>query len=148
MSASGFRALTYALMRLVVGLLYGCHGAQKLFGAFGGPGARGDATMLVAGVIEFAAGSLVAIGLFTRVAAFIASGEMAVAYFTAHAPRGFWPIENGGELAVVYCFGLLLVAAWGGGEFSVDRVRRGGEGRDSSRMLAAVARARSVLPQD
>jgi putative oxidoreductase len=147
-SASGVRAFSYALLRLIIGILFACHGAQKLFGAFGGPGARGDATMLVAGVVELAAGVLVALGLFTRIAAFLASGEMAVAYFTAHAPRGFWPIENGGELAVVYCFALLMVAAWGGGEFSLDRIRRSGESRDSSRMLAAVARARSVLPQD
>ena len=80
--------------------------------------------MLVAGIIEFGGGLLMAIGLFTRVAAFIASGEMAAAYFMAHAPHGFWPIVNKGELAVAYCFVFLYIAAHGAGAFSLDGMRR------------------------
>jgi putative oxidoreductase len=115
----------------VVGFLYACHGAQKLFGVLGSQPEIHDPEGLVAGLVEFLGGSLVALGLASRVAAFIASGEMAVAYFKAHAPRGFWPILNGGERAVFYCFFFLFVAAHGPGKFALDsmlrRLRRGGE---------------------
>ena len=87
--------------------------------------ARGNFTIrkgLLAGLIEFFGGSLVALGLFAGIAALIASGEMAVAYFQAHAPHGFWPIRNGGERAVFYCFFFLYVAATGSGRFSLDRL--------------------------
>ena len=77
--------------------------------------------MLVAGIIEFGGGILILLGLFTRFAAFIAAGEMAVAYFLQHFPRGFFPIKNGGELAVVYCFLWLFVACHGAGKYSVDK---------------------------
>ena len=87
----------YALMRIVAGFLFLCHGGQKLFGWFGAEKA-GEPLMMVAGVIELVGGLLIMIGLFAGIAAFIASGEMAAAYFMAHAPRGFWPIENHGEL--------------------------------------------------
>lgn len=81
--------------------------------------------LIIAGaVIELVAGFLIAIGLFTGIAAFIASGEMAVAYFTTHAPGGFWPIENKGELAVLYCFVWLFVAAHGAGIWSIDNALR------------------------
>lgn len=110
----------YASMRFVLGLLFACHGAQKLFGAFGSQPATGKPLMLVAGVIEFGGGILIALGLLTRIAAFLSSGEMAVAYFMAHAPQGLWPILNHGESAVVYCFVFLFVAAYGGGRFSLD----------------------------
>ncbi len=76
--------------------------------------------MLVAGVIEFGGGILIALGLLTRIAAFLSSGEMAVAYFMAHAPQGFWPILNHGENAVAYSFVFLFVAAYGGGRYSLD----------------------------
>lgn len=109
----------YGLMRLFVGLLFACHGAQKLFGAIGGPKASGT-KMLTAGVIEFGGGLLIAAGLFASVAALIASGEMAVAYFTTHALRGFWPIQNKGELAVLYCFVFLFVAVEGPGRYSLQ----------------------------
>ena len=82
----------------------------------------GNPLMLTAGIIEFFGGLLIAVGLLTRIAAFIASGEMAVAYFKAHAPQGFWPIENQGELAVVYCFVFLFVAAYGAGVYGLGRV--------------------------
>lgn len=115
----------FALMRIVIGLLYACHGAQKLFGVLGGQVMTGKPLMLVAGVVEFGGGVLVAVGLFARVAALFASGEMAVAYFTAHFPRGFWPIENQGEPAVVYCFVFLFIAAHGAGKLSLSRARKG-----------------------
>jgi putative oxidoreductase len=110
----------YALFRVVVGVLYACHGAQKLFGAFGAPKMTGNPMMLAAGIIEFGGGLLVALGLLTSIAAFIACGQMAVAYFMAHAKGGFWPIVNKGELAVVYCFVFLYIATRGGGAFSLD----------------------------
>ena len=109
----------YAVLRVVAGLLFACHGAQKLFGVLGGQVA-GEPMMILAGVIELAGGLLIAVGLFTPIVAFIASGEMAVAYFMAHVPQGFWPIQNGGELAALYCFLFLYVAARGGGAYSVD----------------------------
>jgi putative oxidoreductase len=115
---------SYALMRLVVGMLFACHGAQKLFGALGGQSQLGVPLMATAGIIEFFGGILVAIGLFAGFAAFLASGLMAVAYFMAHAPNGFWPIVNHGELAVLYCFVFLFIACRGSGRFSVDAFAR------------------------
>ena len=114
----------YALTRFVIGLLYACHGAQKLFGVLGSPREVGTPKFLVAGIIEFFGGVLIALGLAAGIAAFIASGEMAVAYFTTHAPRGFWPLLNGGERAVFYCFFFLYVAARGSGRFGVDAAFR------------------------
>jgi len=110
----------YALFRFVVGILFACHGAQKLFGAFGMPAMTSNPMMLAAGIVEFGGGLLVAIGLLTSWAAFLASGEMAVAYFMAHAHGSFWPIVNKGELAVVYCFVFLYIAARGSGAYSAD----------------------------
>ncbi len=109
----------YGIMRIIVGLLFSCHGAQKLFGVLGGQG-HAQGRVLVAGIIEFGCGLLIALGLFGALAAFLASGEMAVAYFTTHAPQGLWPIVNRGELAVVYCFLFLYIAARGSGSLSVD----------------------------
>jgi putative oxidoreductase len=117
-------ARIYALFRLVVGLLFACHGAQKLFGALGGTKMTANPMMLVAGIIEFGGGLLIAIGLFASWAAFIASGEMAVAYFMVHAKGGFWPIVNKGELAVAYCFVFLYIAVRGSGPYSVDGAMR------------------------
>jgi putative oxidoreductase len=114
----------YALARFVIGLLYACHGAQKLFGVLGSPREIGAPKFLVAGIIEFFGGVMIAFGLAAGIAAFIASGEMAVAYFTTHAPRGFWPINNGGERAVFYCFFFLYVAAHGGGRLALDSLFR------------------------
>jgi putative oxidoreductase len=113
----------YAVLRIVAGLLFACHGAQKLFGVFGGPQAS-QPLMMAAGVIEFGGGLLIAIGFLTGIAAFVASGEMAVAYFMAHFPSGWLPLLNHGELAVVYCFLFLYIAARGGGAASVDGRRR------------------------
>jgi putative oxidoreductase len=114
----------YALMRIVVGLLFLCHGLSKLVHfPVPPPGEVPLLLLYTAGPIELVCGTLVALGLLTRWAAFIASGQMAVAYFIAHFPRGFFPIANGGELAVVYCFVFLFIAACGAGSWSVDRLR-------------------------
>jgi putative oxidoreductase len=114
----------YAVFRIVVGILYACHGAQKLFGAFGAQPMTSNPMMLAAGIIEFVGGLLIAAGFLTLWAAFIASGQMAAAYFMAHARGGFWPIVNKGELAVVYCFAFLYIAARGAGPYSVDGMMR------------------------
>jgi putative oxidoreductase len=106
-------------MRIIVGLLFASHGAQKLFGMFGGKG-NAAGTMLFAGIIELAGGLLIALGLLTRPAAFVSSGLMAVAYFMAHAGSGWHPVMNKGELAVVYCFLFLYMFFRGAGPLSVD----------------------------
>jgi putative oxidoreductase len=116
-----FASYAYALLRIVAGLLFACHGAQKLFGVLGGHRVPLASQMGAAGIIEFVGGILIAIGLFTPIAALIASGEMAWAYFQAHAPRALWPIQNAGELAVVYCFVFLYIAAHGTGIWGLDR---------------------------
>ncbi len=117
----------YAVFRIVVGFLFMFHGAQKLLGLFGGMGGA-TAPMLslpwFAGVIELVGGILVMIGLFAKIAAFIASGEMAVAYFMVHQPQGGWPIQNGGELPALYCFAFLYIAARGAGLWSADAAMR------------------------
>ena len=114
----------YVVMRVVVGLLFACHGAPKLFGMLGGQSQVANPTMLAAGIIELVGGGLVAVGLWTGYAAFVSSGTMAVAYFMAHARGGFLPIVNKGELAVLYCFVFLYVAVRGSGPLSVDALRR------------------------
>lgn len=119
-----YTELLYAAMRVVLAFLYLCHGLQKLFGAFGGHRMPLASLLGVAGLIETILGALIVVGLMTSWAAFIASGEMAVAYFMAHAPRAPWPIQNGGELAVALCFAFLYIAAHGGGRFSADSVTR------------------------
>lgn len=123
-----------SLFRIVFGLLFTIHGAQKLFAwPVGMPNKAGELVgsavpvgtwpYWYAGIIEFVLGLLILTGLFTRLAAFIASGEMAFAYFTQHQPRGLLPIENGGEVTVLYCFGFLLLVTIGGGAYALDAVR-------------------------
>jgi putative oxidoreductase len=107
-------------MRIVVGLLFALHGAQKLFGVLGGTKVPLVGLYGAAGVIEFFGGLLIALGLLGSWAAFVASGEMAAAYFMGHFPKGFWPIQNGGELALLYCFVFLYIATRGSGVWSVD----------------------------
>jgi putative oxidoreductase len=115
----------YALLRIVAGLLFAMHGSQKLFGFPGGGNPVEIASLMgLAGIIELVAGLLIAIGFRTHIAAFIASGEMAFAYFMQHAPQGPYPILNRGELAVLYCFLFLYMAAHGSGSWSVDGNRR------------------------
>jgi putative oxidoreductase len=124
--------------RIGIGTLMACHGAQKVFGAFGGPPAGAPAWVVwTAGPIELIAGSLLAVGLGSRGAAFLLSGLMAFAYFLGHAGRGFWPILNGGELAIAYCWVTLYLAAQGPGAWALDNLRDRGP---------AVARA--VEPED
>jgi putative oxidoreductase len=116
--------LTHSLLRIVSGLLFICPGGMKLLGWFGGmpPGIPLTPLLQVAGTIELVGGTLILLGLLTRPVAFIASGEMAFAYFMAHFPKGFWPILNGGEPAVLFCFIFLFLAANGGGPFSLDHL--------------------------
>ena len=117
----------YSIMRLVVGLMFVCHGAQKIFGWFAPPGnmaARLPPLMVVGGWIEIVGGLLIAVGLFTRLAAFIASGEMAVAFFMMHAKGSILPIINKGELAVVYCFLFFYIFLYGPGAWSLDVMLR------------------------
>jgi len=120
-----FAPYFYVLLRVASGLAFAQHGAQKLFGLFGAK----EAVVLtsqfgLAGVIEFVGGLLIALGLFTTPVAFVASGEMAWAYFQQHFPRGPWPIQNGGELAVLYCFIFLYLSAVGSGKLSIDSIRK------------------------
>lgn len=122
-------AYARSLLRVIIGFTFACHGAQKLFGLFGGLGGHGARAALAslfgaAGIIEFVGGLLIILGLFTRPVAFILCGEMAVAYFRTHNPRGPWPIQNGGELAVLYCFIFLYLLAAGAGPISMDRLFR------------------------
>lgn len=113
---------THSLLRIVAGLLFICPGAMKLLGWFGGMPAGIQVTPLLtaAGVIELVGGLLILLGLFTRSVAFIASGEMAFAYFMGHFPQGFWPIQNHGEPAVLFCFIFLFLWGNGPGPFSLD----------------------------
>ena len=120
-----YREHLQGILRIVAGLLFMQHGAQKLFGMLGGTQVELMSLVGLAGVLEFFGGLLVAVGLFTRIVAFILSGEMAAAYFMAHLPQGFWPIENGGELSALFCFVFLFFAAAGPGRFSIDGARAG-----------------------
>lgn len=122
--AARAESLAYALLRIVAGFLFLCHGAQKLLGVLGGNQAQPMSLMGLAGIIELVGGLLIMLGLFTGYAAFVCSGQMAVAYFMAHAPEGFWPIQNKGELAAVYAFLFLYIAVKGSGVWSIDAVRR------------------------
>jgi putative oxidoreductase len=121
---SRFEGLALALLRVVAGFVFMQHGAQKIFGVLGVQAVPLASMFGLAGVIELVGGALIVLGLFTREAAFIASGEMAAAYFIAHAPRGFWPVTNGGEPAVLYCFIFLYLWTRGAGPYSLDAVMR------------------------
>ncbi len=123
--------LFYAMLRLIAGAAFACHGAQKLFGALGGHKTTGSGLLLAGSIIELVGGLMIAVGLLAGWAAFVAAGEMAYAYFTVHAPKSPWPIVNGGELAVLYCFIFLYVAARGSGPISLERAvgGRGGKSR-------------------
>jgi len=111
----------YFLLRVVSGLLFACHGAQKLLGVLGGQQPPAGSLPWFAGIIELVGGPLIALGVYTSPVAFLASGEMAVAYFRAHAPRGFWPVLNAGELAALYCFLFLYISTRGGGRWSLTK---------------------------
>jgi putative oxidoreductase len=113
--------------RIIAGIMFACYGAQKVFDAFGGlpPGVPKTPIVWTAGLMELIGGVLIAIGLFTRITAFLCSGEMAIAYFVGHATNGFWPIVNHGELAILFCWIFLYIAAQGPGAFALDDLRRG-----------------------
>ena len=115
----------YALFRIVAGVMFAMHGAQKILGMFGGKVQPVGTMPWAAGMIELVCGLMIAIGLLAGIAAFIASGEMAAAYFMVHAPQGDLPIQNQGELAALYCFAFLYIAARGAGMLSVDGAARG-----------------------
>ncbi len=122
---------TYAVMRIVFGLVFLMYGSQK-FGMLGGVNGQGASAPLlswpfgIAGAIEVVVGVLLIVGLLTKVAAFIGSGEMAVAYFMTHMPTGMTPVQNGGQAAVLFCFAFLYIASRGAGIWSVDGARAGG----------------------
>lgn len=119
----------YAILRIVSGFVFMLHGAQKFFGypptPPGSPAPPLDMLMTVGAGIELIGGFLILIGFFAGIAAFIASGMMAVAYFMAHQPMGAWPPTNGGDAAVLYCFIFLYIAARGSGVWSVDSIMKG-----------------------
>ena len=132
-SLKRFADPVYCLMRLIVGLMFACHGAQKILGWFAAPGKppmQLDTLGTIGGWIELVGGLLLAIGLLTPVAAFVASGMMAVAFFKAHfnaTGNGWVPLVNRGELAVVYCWLFLFIVFYGPGRWSVDALMRGGK---------------------
>ncbi len=117
-------------VRIVAGVLFFQHGAQKIFGILGAEQSVELGSRLgLAGIIEMTTGALIALGLFTPIAAFIASGEMAVAFFIAHVPRGsIWPLVNGGEPAVLFCFLFLYLASRDSGDWSLDRMLKDRKG--------------------
>jgi putative oxidoreductase len=117
-----FGGQTYALLRIVSGFLFLWHGTSKFFG-FPKPSGAPEWVVYGAGPIELIGGILIMIGLFTRYAAFVASGMAAVAYFLVHAKQGFFPILNGGETVALFCFVFLYVAAHGAGIWSIDGIR-------------------------
>lgn len=120
-----WQSVTLNALRIVAALLFMQHGAQKLFGAFGRDPVDSVLSLMgLAGVLEFYGGALILVGLFTRPVAFILAGEMAVAYFMAHFPRSLFPVQNGGEHTVLFCFTFLFFAAAGAGGFSIDGVWR------------------------
>ena len=136
------------LLRIVSGFLIWQHGAQKLFGFPGGEPVGDFLGMMgLAGALEMLGGTLLVLGLFSRPVAFILSGEMAWAYFSVHAPGGFWPILNGGELPAFYSFLFLYVAARGGGVFSLDGLRQLRQGSKPKEVTAAPGPA-AALPAD
>lgn len=112
----------YFIFRLLAGLLFMQHGAQKLLGAFGGKVASRFSLFWFAGVIELFGGALIAVGLFSRLVAFVGAGEMLVAFFKAHFPSGWIPILNKGELALMFFVVFLIILVYGSGKYSLDRV--------------------------
>ncbi|MEU9560013.1 DoxX family protein [Streptomyces fumanus] len=142
-----FRPYVLGLFRIVVGLLFACHGAASLFGVLGGAAGTGGTVDAgtwpgwYAAVIQLVGGSLVLLGLGTRVAALIASGSMAYAYFKVHQPGALWPMENGGEASAMFCWAFLLLVFTGSGAFGLDRVldrRTAGQRRPAEETTPAV----------
>ena len=129
-----------AVVRIAVGLLFLQHGAEKLWGFANGRVDHNFGTLHgFAGPLEVAGGVLLALGMFTRSTAFVLCGEMAVAYFSRWAPRGFWPITNGGEEAVIFCFAFLWLVTAGSGPWSVDSALVGAGGEDGNQLRQTIA---------
>ena len=139
-----YQRLALALLRVFAAAVMMQHGAQKLFGLLGGINGKGGTVELMsqfglAGILETFVALLVLLGLFTRPAAFVLSGEMAWAFFQAHFPRGFWPVQNGGETPVLLCFIFLFFAAFGAGSFSLDALlARNAEPGSTERSITAA----------
>ena len=144
MQAPLYQRVALALLRIVAAGIIMQHGVQKLFGLLGGVNGHGGTVQLVsqfglAGILETFVALLVLLGLFTRPAAFILSGEMAVAFFQAHFPHAFWPIENKGEVPVLLCFIFLFFATFGAGSFSLDALlARNADSRSAERSIRAA----------
>ncbi len=128
---NSYTPIALSLFRIVFGLLFLSHGLSAVIGwpAAGHVAPVGQWPDFYAGWIELITGALIAVGLFTRPAAFLASGEMAFAYFTAHFPQGFWPINNHGEESVMFCFAFLLLVFTGGGRHALEGRRAGSSRR-------------------
>ena len=147
------RDVTHVLLRVVAGWLFAQHGAQKLFGWFGGAGADGGTVALfslmgLAGVLEFYGGIAIMLGAFTRPVAFVLAGEMAVAYLMAHQPYGAWPILNRGEPAALFAFIFLFLAAHGAGAFALDGLLHRHTGlRHEPRRLRTRAEGHAARPR-
>jgi len=128
MTLDQHRPKALAALRIMSGLLFLEHGTQKFLsfpaGDYAGSGLALNSSPAFAGLIELICGLLIVLGLFTRPAAFLASGTMAAAYFMAHAPQGFFPVNNGGDAAILYCFVFLYLAIAGPGSWSLDGRRR------------------------
>jgi len=129
MKLAAWEPFARSALRIVAGLTFSLHGLQKILGFFGGMGGHGATAPLfsllwTAGMLEIVGGLLLILGLCTRPVAFVLAGEMAFAYFRMHLPRGLWPIQNGGELAVLYCFVFLYLCTAGPGPLSLDRLFR------------------------
>ncbi len=133
MDVSHWSPAALSVLRIVSGLIFLEHGTQKFLGfppgESAGSGLGFESLGAYAGIIEIVTGILIAIGLFTRPAAFLASGTMAVAYWYAHAPQDFYPVNNGGDAAILYCFVFLYLAVAGAGSWSVDAARTAGRAR-------------------
>ena len=145
-SPSQWSPCLLSILRIVATLLFMEHGTQKLFGI--PPSAQAGPVSLsslagVAGILEVFGGLLLLIGLFTRPVAFLLSGEMAVAYFMVHAPQRFWPLLNRGELAALYSFVFLHLAAAGGGPWSIDHLRQRSENLPNSSLLHRLYKRKS-----
>jgi putative oxidoreductase len=129
MKLAAWEPFARSALRIVAGFTFSLHGLQKILGFFGGMGGHGATAPLfsllwTAGMLEIVGGLLLILGLCTRPVAFVLAGEMAFAYFRMHLPRGPWPIQNGGELAVLYCFVFLYLCTAGPGPLSLDRLFR------------------------
>lgn len=121
-----WRPRLLSILRIVAALIFMAHGTQKILGFPASPRPLPDAFTMswTAGILELLGGALLTLGLFTRPVAFVLSGMMAVAYWIAHAPRSFYPVLNGGDAAILYCFVFLYISLAGGGAWSLDKLLR------------------------